>query len=215
MVRCEPFARTEPRGRATAVEGKLHPHPSRVTSGLNPGVLHCTLPASPLIRRCAPPSPRWGRRVSTEPPRPRPPLAGKGARRADEGVCREPQFIPLFPGPKTSRILPPSLRVGGLQANSGGVSRAWLLPVAQVRVRPQRGERPRCAIPGCSKNRHPEAVSVSLFITYEAKAVSGSALALPSLACAFDNRIAGGASARRHAPPSFAAFSLDTLIRMI
>jgi hypothetical protein len=39
-----------------------------------------------------------------------------------------------------------------------------------------------------SKNRHSETASVSCFYYYEAKAVSGSALALPSLACGHDNR---------------------------
>ncbi|MBU2301215.1 MAG: hypothetical protein KJ944_01310, partial [Alphaproteobacteria bacterium] len=56
----------------------------------------------------------------------------------------------------------PSLRMGGLQANSGGVSRARALPLAQVRdlaaawraivLRDNRD---------CSKNRRPEANVVS------------------------------------------------------
>jgi hypothetical protein len=56
--------------------------------------------------------------------------------------------------------------MGGLQANSGGVSRARVLPLAQVRdlaaawraimLRENRD---------CSKNRHPEAVVVSFYIS--------------------------------------------------
>src|SRR5688500_6540652 len=72
--------------------------------------------------------------------------------------------------------------MGGLQANSGGVSLVWSLPAAQVRVRPQRRERPPRAIPGCAKNRRPETASVSYFFTYEAKAVSGSARSLTTAA---------------------------------
>ena len=71
-----------------------------------------------------------------------------------------PQLIPL---PKSCSILRPSLRMGGLQANSGGVSRVGVLPLPQVRVRPQPGERPLARIPHRSKNRHSEAASVSCF----------------------------------------------------
>jgi hypothetical protein len=66
--------------------------------------------------------------------------------------------------------------MGGLQANSGGVSRARVLPLAQVRdlaaawraimLRDNRD---------CSKNRHPEAVVVSFFNLPEAASASGSA----------------------------------------
>src|SRR5690606_34793018 len=55
-----------------------------------------------------------------------------------------PELSPLSPPPKPARILPPSPRMGGLQANSGGVSRVWSLPAAQVPVRPCGDERSPC-----------------------------------------------------------------------
>src|SRR5688572_28233724 len=82
--------------------------------------------------------------------------------------------------------------MGGLQANSGGVSRAWPLPAAQVRVRPQRGERPRRAIPDCSKNRRPEAAIVSYLLTLRGESRLGARSLSSWHASTRDNRIAGG-----------------------
>ena len=108
--------------------------------------------------------------------RPTSPLMGEAGR----GWSHSHKSIHLIPVPKTSRILPPSPRMGGLQANSGGVGRVGALPLPQVRVWPAGERDPSPRIRDCSKNRHPEAASVSYLITYEAKAVSGSArLSLP------------------------------------
>jgi len=78
--------------------------------------------------------------------------------------------------------------MGGLQANSGGGRRARHLPSRRSEVLAGCFERLQSAIPEYrSKNRRPEAVSVSLNKTSGAKAASGL------VHC----RISGGASAVR------------------
>ena len=84
-------------------------------------------------------------------------VGGEGA------VVRRPSTKSI-PASLPSRIIPPSLHTGGLQANSGGGRWAWL--------RRRAGSRPAApwrAITGranraCPKNRHPEAAAVSLLL---------------------------------------------------
>jgi hypothetical protein len=105
----------------------------------------------------------------------------------------------LIPLSNSSRILLPSPRTGGLQANSGwGEPGGSFASPTGSTLRLRQGERP--LEPDSSKNRHPETASVSCFTSYEAKAVSGSALLC-------DNRITGGALACLESPlpcPHFA-----------
>ena len=91
------------------------------------------------------------------------------------GLLESAAIIPnLSPSPKPVAHSSPSLRMGGLQANSGGVSRARALPLAQVRepaaawqafmLRDNRS---------CSKNRRPEATVVSFLIYQRRKPPRG------------------------------------------
>ena len=116
------------------------------------------------------------------------------------GLRKNDALIHLIPLPKSSCILPPSPRMGGLQANSGGVSRVGALPLPQVRVRAEACARLARAVPKTGTPGRP----ASQFLIYSgAFAVSGStrlplgnAESLPSLACDIhDNRVTGGALA--------------------
>ncbi len=73
----------------------------------------------------------------------------------------------LSPSPKPVAHSSPSPRMGGLQANSGGVIRARALPLAQVRV-PAAAWRAFMLRDNrnCSKNRRPEAAIVS-FLNFQ------------------------------------------------
>ena len=64
-----------------------------------------------------------------------------------EGVGPHPQIYPSYPPPQNRAYPLPSLRMGGLQANSGGVSRVGALPLPQVRVRTEACARPARAVP--------------------------------------------------------------------
>ena len=91
------------RGFAATIQRRndtlLHPTHRASPSGLTRGLFTCCASSSPLIRRDAPPSPARGEGVPTEDFERSPsPLVGEGARRADEGVCREPQQT--YPHPK-------------------------------------------------------------------------------------------------------------------
>ena len=90
-----------------------------------------------------------------------------------EGSCppNMPHLSILSPSTKLNLQWTPSPRMGGLQANSGGVSRVGALPLPQVPRPLRQGERPRARY--SSKNRRPEAVSVSLLKLPEAQAASG------------------------------------------
>src|SRR5690606_12351846 len=93
----------------------------------------------------------------------------------------------LSPPPAPVPYCCPSPRMGGLQANSGGVSRVWSLPAAQVPVRPCVGERPRAAVQ--FQKPAPRGGFVSLFYFTRGESRLG---VRPSI----DNRATGGASAR-------------------
>ena len=88
------------------------------------------------------------------------------------GICQSVLFIPrnrfisdrpkILSPPAPARLQSfPSLRMGGLQANSGGVG--WVEDASSTgsTLRLRQGERPLG--PDSSKNQHPEAVFVSLF----------------------------------------------------
>jgi len=88
------------------------------------------------------------------------PLMGEAGR----GWSNSHQLIHLIPLPKTSRIILPSPRMGGLQANSGGVGRVGALPLPQVRVTAGWGERPQSANPGLFQKPAPRGGFRLIFI---------------------------------------------------
>ena len=100
------------------------------------------------------PPPRWGRPGGGGATH-----TGPSTYEAGRGHTLNPPLIHLLPIPQPSAILSPSLRTGGLQANSGGGRRAAFAG-AQVRVAAGWGERSQSAIPVyCSKTGAPRRLS--------------------------------------------------------
>ncbi len=88
---------------------------------------------------------------------------------------------PSYPPPQILPHTPPITPRGGLQANSGGVSRVGALPLPQVRVRTEACARLARAVPKTGTPRR----STSQFLFYsEASAVSGSAYPRPHMTTA-------------------------------
>ena len=109
----------------------------------------------------------------------------------------------LSPPPKPRAYSHPSLRMGGLQANSGGGRRAQQSSLAQVRgtgrlLRAFAVRDPRVPF----QKPAPRDGQRLSFIYSEASAVSGSAYPRPHLRSAHDNRVTGGVSARPCEPES-------------
>ena len=130
-------------------------------------------------------------------PLPDPPREGEGVDWAFGS-----KLIHFIPVPKTSRILPSSPRTGGLQANSGEVSRVGALPLPQVPGRPHRGERPRDGnVTGQFQKPAPRDGNRLTILQSQGRQPSRG----PSI---HDNRSTGGASARpdKTAPADAEAF---------